>query len=721
MCGLEAVDTTRGMGAAWAARAAWGWGAAGALACAAMAMLEPNVLEEGLPLHVAQRLLRGDQLYRDVVLFTGPLPFEALALLFRAFGEHLFVARGTVVAVQGLATAAIFALARRAGCGAFAHVAAGVQAAGPILAFPLFSIYFATTLASLLATLAVYAGLRGVGSRRWGFAAGLLAAGVALCKQTAGVALAPPLVAAVALYARPGRRLAAAGAVAAGGLAAAVATLAVFAARGTLGELVRSLVTMPLAMHETFRTPLPAFWPPGELGDDVWRLWPHYLPRIWVMAIENAPHFDYVRAAGLPTQILYASPFAALAVTLARGALGRLPAAAALHAAAVLASTVGLFPRSDWGHLSMVLCAAWAQIVLVGAGRAPAWPRLRRALAGTALAGLALVTLASAAFYHALAAPRPWDPRVPVRAVSDPYRTEAVPRVIDYLRARTGPGDPLFVARQEPLLYFVTGTRNPTRYEGMMQGMRERQEAEVIEALAGVRYVAMSEIDGRATGFYAQELPAVAAYLERHFRIPADFDLDREQWLVVYERAADRGETAIDLYDAAPSAHFWVRNTAGDVEPFPVDELPLAGLRHLRRPLPIPVWGTGGGVDFELEVPSRGRFEGDLGIFAVETTRGPFTPRFGATYRVSVLRAGEAEVLDAIWVPDDPRGKATWRPFVADLSRWAGERLVLRLEVVPRKARYNRLLFGWWGSPRIVSAPAAPPLADASAAAPEAP
>src|SRR5215472_1284054 len=62
------------------------WGLAGAVACALMALLEPNLVEEGFPLHVAQRLVAGQHLYRDIAFFTGPVPFELLALLFRIFG-----------------------------------------------------------------------------------------------------------------------------------------------------------------------------------------------------------------------------------------------------------------------------------------------------------------------------------------------------------------------------------------------------------------------------------------------------------------------------------------------------------------------------------------------------------------------------------------------------------------------------------------------------------
>lgn len=696
------MESRAGLGAACC------WGAIGGLACASVAVLEPNVLEEGLPLHVAQRLLEGDRLYRDVVFFTGPLPFELLALLFGVFGDHVAVARGAVVALQGLATAAVFGVARRAGCGPYAHLAAALQAASPILLFPLLSIYFPSTLATLLATLAVYAAVRGTGSLGWAFTAGVLAAAVALCKQTVGVALALPLVAGVAAYALPGRRLAAGGAVAAGGLAVAVVTVGAFAARGTAGDLFASLVTMPLTLHESYRTPLPAFWPPGDIGAEAWRSWMYYLPRLSIFALGEDPSTASVRALGLPTQILYASPFVALALTGLLAALGRLPAAVGLAAAAVFASTMGIFPRSDWGHLSMVLPPAWVQLVLVASARRAVEPRrepLRRVAAASLTALVGFASIAAALLYHGLASPRPWDARAPVFPVSESYRSTAVPRVIGYLRARMRPGEALFVARQEPLLYFVTGARNPTRYEGMMQGLRERQEAEVIDALSRLRYVVMSEIDGPATGFYSEELPAVHAYLERHFRIPADFPLDRGQWLVVYERGPDRGEPAIDLFDAARSALYWVKDPLRGTRRYRAERLPTAGARHLRRLFPIPVGPLGGGVDFELAIPERARLEGSLGL-----------NYWGATYFVSVVCEGRTEVLHRTWLPVDPNSQATWRPVEVDLARFAGKRVVLRLEVVPDEQR-GRLWIAWWGSPRIVaSGEVAFPAASAAAA-----
>src|SRR5271166_1926238 len=177
------------------------WGLAGAAACAVMAVLEPNLVEEGFPLHVAQRLLAGQRLYRDIVFFTGPLPFELLALLFRIFGENILVARAAVVVLHGITSAATFDLARRAGAGPLAHLAAALVVVSPALLFPLYSIYFHTTVATSLTLLAVYAAVRAAESIGWACAAGVLAGSVMLSKQTVGATLGVGLLVALWVFA----------------------------------------------------------------------------------------------------------------------------------------------------------------------------------------------------------------------------------------------------------------------------------------------------------------------------------------------------------------------------------------------------------------------------------------------------------------------------------------------------------------------------------------
>ena len=142
MSGEPAQPTAAPAASRLAGALAPAWGLAGFAACWSVAGLEPNLVEEGLVLHVAQRLAAGEHLYRDIVFFTGPLPFEALGALFRLFGQEIAVARTAAAALHGLATAATYAFVRRSGGGALAFAAAASVAAAPLLLFPLFSMFY---------------------------------------------------------------------------------------------------------------------------------------------------------------------------------------------------------------------------------------------------------------------------------------------------------------------------------------------------------------------------------------------------------------------------------------------------------------------------------------------------------------------------------------------------------------------------------------------------
>ena len=182
------------------------WAAIATAICAAMAPLEPNLLEEGIIVHLAQRMVDGERLFVDLASFTGPFPFEFLALLFRLVGEEIAVARAAVAVFSGVSCAAVFALARRASLGDWAHVVAATVATGPVFLFPLHSTFFYSTLAYHLVLVSGYAGLRARDSDGWAVATGVLAALVALTKQSVGLVIAPALMLAVLACSPPERR-----------------------------------------------------------------------------------------------------------------------------------------------------------------------------------------------------------------------------------------------------------------------------------------------------------------------------------------------------------------------------------------------------------------------------------------------------------------------------------------------------------------------------------
>lgn len=672
---------------------------AGAGVCAWMIPLEPNMLEEGIALHLAQRMLGGEHLFRDLASFTGPLPFELLALLFRLFGDDVFVARGAVAAMHGAATAACYATARDARNDGFAALAAALFAATPVLLFPLFSLYFYALTALQLATCATWAALVSLRDPRVALAAGALVALVALCKQNLGAALALGLLAALTFAGDARERAARLARYVAGGAVVAAATLALYAARGDLGALVDSLVLLPLSFRDTFGSAYPNLWPPGELLGDVYVERSRYVPALYGFRYGVFGRLGF--AASLATQLLYAAPFAALALTAIAALRRSLAPAVWVHTALLVAVVPGLFPRTDWGHLVYVLPAAVVQLCLIA--RAPASLRGARMLGASLALAIALATGGIGAWLHRTAGPALFGPKLPIRPVNEMLKAPPLARVIHTLRERAAPGEPIFVARAEPLVYYATGTSNPTPYSGVIPGMREEQERVITSALERVRFVVMSDIDQPLYLYYSDELPAVWAHLERHFRVARGAPAG---WLTLLERGEDRGETAVDLFDLRAQARAWVRDRDGEIAPSAAPA-PRIAARLDRRVLAFWNGENGGGIDFEVQVPASAVFQADVGLWQVVGLTSEYDHPERATLVASVRRAGEGDFtqIASARVLDGRHAGRSWLPIEADLAAFAGERIELRLELRPDGPIDARRRLAWFGSPRIALRP----------------
>ncbi len=689
---------------------ALGWGLVAALASLPVLRLEPNLLEEGVSLHIAQRLAHGERLYRDVVFFTGPLPFELLAGLFRAFGERLPVARLALLPLIAGAAAASFALARAAGAGAFAHVVGALWASAPALLFPLLSIYFYTTLAFDLIPLAAWLAWVGAVSPLAALGAGVVVAAIALCKQSFGALLAAGFVVALGVFAPRGRRARSATLFAVGGALAALATLALYAARGELGTLVDGLVRLPLELDQSFRAPYLNLWPPGRLSAPIAPNATLYLPL--ALYLEQGVFREVGAGWVLLAQALYALPLVALAATALRLLHLRRPRGAALALAlggvALLCVLINLYPRGDWGHLAFALPLAGQQLVLALAGGAGEPPHSRGARITAGVLAVLLLT-GGAGFtrwLYGLSWPiHYFGERVPLYVTSPSTKMPTYPRIIEYLRAHTRPGEPIFVARQEPLLYFATDTTNPTPYVGILLARREEQQRRILKELGRVRFVVMSDLDQPLYAYYADELPHVWEYLERHFQLPADFPIDHNSFAQVLVRGRDRGETLLDLARVRERGRAWVRDQAGSVRPEP-DHVPRIPAQKLRRLLAIRLGTRGGGIDFPVEIPDGGaRLQSSIGVPWLVSLEGRHDQPGSASQVVSISLDGERFTplasLALRELPESARNR--WTPLEADLSAYAGQRVWLRLEVASDEPIEEGSL-GWFGSPRLTRA-----------------
>jgi hypothetical protein len=685
--------------------AAASWCALGGAVCFTMAQLEPNLLEEGLLLHVGERLLAGEKLYSDIVLVTGPVPYTLVGAIFWLFGPKMLAARAAVAVLQALACAAVYDIGRRSGAGPWAHAAAAALAFAPVLLFPLLSAAFYTTISTSLTFSAAWLALRGVGSARWGLAAGAAIALTALSKQTIGALLAVIFVTTIATCAPRGQRLRHALAVCVGGAATAILTLIWYAAAGDLEVFVSSLLATPSG--NVFGSTFIDLWPPGELSPELKPVEFYYLPETVFILRNGKPGSPWFLI--LLSQLLFVLPIAVLATTALRRAFGPLPAATWIFAGATLACGSNIFPRADAGHLVFAAPAALAYAFCLAPLCVPKRRAERRR--GTMLgAGASIAVLASASLWvgsqlFELAGAPSYGPKVPVPPVSPPKRGDTVPRVIRYLRANLEPDEPIFVARTEPLIYFATDAPNPTPYTGALQvwGIRGEQQDTILEALDDVRFVVMSDVDEPVQTFFGDELPRVQAAFERFYRVPSLFTGRKRaaDWLLVLERSADRGPTLLDLRDHALGAKAWIRKPDGSRAPVPGPILDLP-TRQNRRPLAHSLGARGGGVDWELRVPPNARLQVASGFKNLHSSTQPNRLQF--LVRLSIGDGFETLASRRVKF-DPPRGNGRrWNEIEVDLTRFANEQVVLRLEAVSDSVpRPGRVAF--WGSPRLAGPP----------------
>ena len=147
--------------------------------------MEPD---EGIVLEGAQRILRGEVLYRDFFSYFTPGSYYFLALLFKIFGSSFLVARTALVFFGGVYSTVAYLLAGRVCSRTSAIFAAGIVTLTTLAyRFEVLHNWDST----LWACLAVYCAVRWLESPRWtwAFATGSLASVTCLFEQSKGAGL----------------------------------------------------------------------------------------------------------------------------------------------------------------------------------------------------------------------------------------------------------------------------------------------------------------------------------------------------------------------------------------------------------------------------------------------------------------------------------------------------------------------------------------------------
>ena len=509
-----------------------------------------DVPDEGLLLHVAERLADGEVPYRDVYFIYTPGFQYFLALAFKLCGASLAVERALLFGVHVALVAGVYALSARLTWRPLALAAA--------LAVALTGVAPYRTLAALV-TVAGLVRYAETGARRWLWATGVLIGASYLVGQEIGIYTLAATLAYLGLrwLARPARlaRLPAAagqmGAVGAAAAAVVAAWVAVITAQGALVAMLDDTLRVtflhqPRYMH----VPLPPLLPliPEDLSAQV--VWgpPSYLAYVKLMIY-------------LPLAVV-AIATALLGARLVTG-LDDLHDWRTLPVALLAGAMLGTLAfRADYYHLRQILpltvvLLAWLlgeatrqldepTVVVSGraqpadtetavageAGRTKGESRQRalRAAALLPLIVIAAVGLAEAWHQHEWLS----SPLVTARGtvLVDERTAEDLGGLLRDLRERTALGEAIFVVPAETAVYFLADRRNPTRFGQLVStelailheddGRRQRELIAAIEA-ADVRWVVSAPTDNVNGYAFADYAPLVAGYIDAEYVPQANY------------------------------------------------------------------------------------------------------------------------------------------------------------------------------------------------------
>lgn len=413
--------------------------------------------DEGIVLESAQRMAAGSRLYVDFFGYMSPGSYWLQALVFRLFGIALWTGRLIVILDFALQCSLVYWLTARLAswraATAVTLIFAGFQVADPAFLTSAHR-WDSATFALAGLCLAVSAVMDRRGWWRWAASGGLLAA-AAWC--TPSVAIVAVVTAAwlAASRERRGHLLPLLGGITAIGLAG----IAALVLTGSLGAFFVQMAW--LRRNYSGVNVLPY----GSIigGYHALLEGSHGIPETMVRLV-------LIACVALPA-ILPPAAILLGGLTLRRGEQRDVRTLLLL---AVGALVITAFPRADVMHLAFIAALPYA---LAGGALANLLPA--RAASWLALGWMVLAAIFASNYI------RGWRESSPVASPAGILRVarDQAPE-IKRLMQEVHRGDSLFVYPYMPVQYFLTQTRNPTRFPYLQPGMMTRlQETEALDEL----------------------------------------------------------------------------------------------------------------------------------------------------------------------------------------------------------------------------------------------
>jgi hypothetical protein len=436
--------------------------------------------DEGIVLQGAQRVLEGQVPYRDFFAFYTPGSYYSIAVLFKVFGDSMFVARAELVLFGGFFSVITYFISRRV-CPRWSALLAAYALTLTCLPVRFMVTHWDST---LLTYLALYFGILWIenASPAWAFAASSLVALAVLFDQTTGFGLTCGIAAGIGVIALQShfgglftRRTAAAAAL--GFAWPFILTFGYFAGIRELHQMLSDWF-WPLFHYSATNHTSYGYTATASAGIDLWRSgWGAKVLLLMTMGPLLIIPILPIMAVGI---------FARVALFKSRNQeLGR-EWAYYVFVSAVLVGLLGavlLTKRADFIHLDyraplFYLVLAWTADGLYVASRI--WRLLKPSVIG-------YVLLSSTAFGVA-ALSLPLHAHHKISTIRGQVRTDDADHSLEYVLSHVAPGEKMFVYPYEPLYNFLTGTMSPTRFDFLELGMHTpAQFQESLQSLASDR------------------------------------------------------------------------------------------------------------------------------------------------------------------------------------------------------------------------------------------
>ncbi|MDB4433188.1 hypothetical protein N9166_00440 [bacterium] len=447
-------------------------------------------MDEGHLVSAADRLSRGELLYRDVHTGIFPGIYYTAALLFSVIGRDVLVTRAAQILVNTAIALCLFLVGLRVMRPAWAALPPLLYFALFVFGFPVLVMFNYSALSLGFGLAALLFLLRYLETARLvdGAMLGFLLAACVLAKQNFGALVALAVLLGF-LWGRAGSplaarsRLAGLWPIAVSGGAIGFAAVAHFALLGTLSDLVDStLLDLVGSQLGAFNNPIPPLLGSHpEEGRFTFQYAPPLLFNYLLRGDAFLGHPLSRDLLGMAIRLSYGIPIAVLAaapgllwLTRGTGTERERRGARAIVVFAGLLS-LGIFPSAIWSHLAYVVPPILLVIALIG-DRAEQYferrgrpiVRIRGLLFGALLVGAIVVCARICGDIRRWHSTPMGMPRASLLVSRD--KAELYRGAVRFIEACAGPNDPIFVAPILPLLYFLTDRPNPTPYDLTIPG-----------------------------------------------------------------------------------------------------------------------------------------------------------------------------------------------------------------------------------------------------------